>query len=64
MFRWATAVVTVAATALLLALFEPALAVSEAAERLLLVLLMLPLFRSPLWLAGFGAYEVYERAAN
>lgn len=44
MFGWATAIVTVAITAVLLALFEPALAVSDA-QRLLLIFLILPLFR-------------------
>jgi ABC-type transport system involved in cytochrome bd biosynthesis fused ATPase/permease subunit len=63
MFRWATAVATVAIIAILLALFEPALAVSDA-QRLLLILLVLPLVRSPLWMTGFWAYEVHERAAN
>jgi hypothetical protein len=60
MFRWATAVITVAATALLLGLFEPALAVYNA-QGLLVILLVLPLLRSPLWLTDFWAYE---RAAN
>jgi hypothetical protein len=62
MFRRATAVVTVAATVLLFSRFESALAVSDA-QRLLL-LLVLPVFRSPLWLTGFEAYRGYERAAN
>jgi len=56
MYRWATAIATVATTAILLDLFEPALAVSDA-QRLLLILLKLPLFRSPLWLIGFLANE-------
>jgi len=56
MYRWATAIATVATTAILLDLFEPALAVSDA-QRLLLILLILPLFRSPLWLIGFLANE-------
>jgi ABC-type transport system involved in cytochrome bd biosynthesis fused ATPase/permease subunit len=60
MFRWAIAVLTIAATALMLGLFEPALAVSDA-QRLLLILLLLPLLRSAFWLTGFPAYG---RAAN
>jgi hypothetical protein len=60
MLRWATAIATVASTAFLLDLFEPALAVSDA-QRLLLILLILPLLRSPLWLTGFLANG---RAAN
>jgi hypothetical protein len=63
MFRCATAVATVPISADFLALFEPALAVSHA-QRLLLILLMLPLLRSPLWFTGFWAYEGYERAAD
>jgi hypothetical protein len=63
MFRWATAVATVVVSAILLALLEPALAVSDA-QRLLLILLILPLFRSPLWMTGFWAYQGCERAAN
>jgi hypothetical protein len=56
MYRGATAIGTVAVTAILLGLFEPALAVSDA-QKPLLIMLILPLFRSPFWLTGFLADE-------
>jgi hypothetical protein len=63
MFRWATAFATVATAAVLLALFEAALAVSDF-QRLLLILLVLPLLRCAVWLGEFWACESYERPAN
>ena len=50
--RWAVAFATAAVTAILLALLEPALAVSDA-ERFLLIVTLLALFRSPFWVATF-----------
>jgi uncharacterized membrane protein YtjA (UPF0391 family) len=52
MLRWAAAFATIAITAIVLGLFEPAFAVSDA-ERLLFIVLLLVLFRSPLWLTSF-----------
>jgi len=51
MFRWVAVVATIAIAAMLAAPFEPALGVPDA-RRLLLVLLILPLVRSPLWLTN------------
>lgn len=52
MFRWTTTFTTVALSAMALALFEPALAASNA-ERLPLIALVAAFFRSPLWLTNF-----------
>jgi hypothetical protein len=52
MSRWTAATATVAMTAVVLGLFEPALAFSDR-DRLLFIILLLALFRSPLWVSSF-----------
>ena len=51
MFRCAVAFMTVALTALLLGLLEPALAASDA-NRIFLVCFLLAFLRSPVWLTS------------
>jgi hypothetical protein len=51
MLRWTTALITAALGAIVLALFEPALAASNA-ERLPLIALLAACFRSPVWLTS------------
>lgn len=51
MLRWVAAFLTIAITAVCLALLEPALAASDN-ERVFLILLLLVLVRFPLWLTS------------
>jgi hypothetical protein len=55
MLRWMPAFVTVAMTAISLSLFEPVLALSDAA-RLLFRAFLLVLVRSPFWIGGLLSY--------
>ncbi len=52
MIRWAAAFATVSITAIFLALFEPALAMSDT-QRLVFIVFSVALFRSPVWLSSF-----------
>lgn len=61
MLRCVPAFTTVALTAVLLALFEPALALSDAG-RLVFLAFLVVLVRSPFWLASFFSYGKAARA--
>ncbi len=61
MVRWVPAFTTVALTAVLLALFEPALALSDDG-RLFILTFLVVLVRSPFWLASFFSYGRAARA--
>ncbi len=61
MLRWAPTSTTAALTAVLLALFEPALALSDA-RRLVSLAFLVVLVRSPFWLASFFSYGKTARA--
>jgi hypothetical protein len=52
MLRWPAALLTVTTTAFFLGLLEPALAASDTV-RMLLILSVLILFRSPVWLTSW-----------
>lgn len=55
MLRWRPALTTVALSAVLLALFEPVLALSDAG-RLVFLAFLVVLVRSPFWLASLFSY--------
>ncbi len=61
MLRCVPAFMTVALTAVLLALFEPALALSDTG-RLVFLAFLVVLVRSPFWLASFFSYGRAARA--
>jgi hypothetical protein len=51
MHRWAVVFTTVVLTAAVIGLLEPVLAMLDT-ERLLFIIFLLPLFRSPVWLTS------------
>ncbi len=55
MLRWRPALTTVALSAVLLALFEPVLALSDAG-RLVILAFLVALVRSQFWLASLFSY--------